>query len=59
MVQRLFDHYFSDPDELPAEERPAEPPLLAQAVVDYVAGMTDRFAIREYERIFVPQKWLL
>jgi dGTPase len=59
VVQALFAHYYRDPDELPVEERPAEPSLRAQAVVDYVAGMTDRFAIREYERIFVPQKWLL
>ena len=34
------------------------PAKLVQAVVDYVAGMTDRFAIREYERLFVPKKWL-
>jgi dGTPase len=59
VVKALFDHYLADPDELPVEERPAAPDMLVQAVVDYVAGMTDRFAIREYERIFVPQKWLL
>ena len=59
VVRALFAHYFNDPDDLPVEERPAEPVMVAQAVVDYVAGMTDRFAIREYERIFVPQKWLL
>ena len=59
VVKALFDHYLADPEELPAEERPAEAGMLVQSVVDYVAGMTDRFAIREYERIFVPQKWLL
>lgn len=30
-----------------------------QRVVDYVAGMTDRFAIREFERLFIPKKWLV
>ena len=25
-------------------------------VIDYVAGMTDRFAIREFERLFVPEE---
>jgi dGTPase len=28
-------------------------------VADYIAGMTDRFALRTYERIFLPQGWLL
>ncbi len=59
VVQALFLHYLADPDELPPDERPRDPALAVQAVVDYVAGMTDRFAIREYERLFVPRKWLV
>jgi len=59
VVQALFLHYLSEPDDLPAGERPDDPALLVQAVVDYVAGMTDRFAIREFERLFVPRKWLV
>ena len=59
VVQALFAHYLGYPDDLPADERPRDEGALVQSVVDYVAGMTDRFAIREYERIFVPKKWLL
>jgi len=59
VVQALFAHYLAEPDDLPADERPTDPELAVQAVVDYVAGMTDRFAIREYERLFVPRKWLV
>lgn len=59
VVGMLFDHFLADTDELPVEERPASTADAAQAVVDYVAGMTDRYAIREFERIFVPRKWLL
>ena len=59
LVQSLFRHYLEHPEDLPADERPADPSDLTQAVVDYVAGMTDRFAIREYERLFVPKKWLV
>jgi len=59
VVQALFAHYLADSDDLPADERPGDGTTLVQSVVDYVAGMTDRFAIREYERIFVPKKWLL
>jgi len=59
VVKALFEHYLANPMELPPDERPAATGSLVQAVVDYVAGMTDRFAIREYERLFVPKKWLL
>jgi dGTPase len=59
VVKALFTHYLANPVELPPDERPDDARLLVQAVVDYVAGMTDRFAIREFERLFVPKKWLL
>lgn len=59
VVRALFEHYLANPMELPPDERPTDASGLVQAVVDYVAGMTDRFAIREYERLFVPKKWLL
>jgi dGTPase len=59
VVQMLFDYYLDHPEELPPEMQPATESLLTQHVVDYVAGMTDRFAIREFERLFVPRKWLV
>ncbi len=59
VVAALFAHFQENPDDLPIDERPSSPEGLTQSVVDYVAGMTDRFAIRQYERIFVPKKWLL
>jgi dGTPase len=30
---------------------------LSQAVVDYVAGMTDRFATQVFQDIYVPRTW--
>jgi dGTPase len=30
---------------------------LAQAVCDYLAGMTDRFAMNTYSKYFVPRMW--
>jgi dGTPase len=41
VVQRIFTHLVEHPEELPAD-RPGDP---AQRVTDYVAGMTDRFAL--------------
>jgi len=41
VVRTLFDAYNSRPNELPPQH----------AVADYIAGMTDRFALREHERL--------
>jgi len=57
VVRTLFDHYMANPDDLPEDERPASDDELAQAVTDYVSGMTDRFAIRTYERLMIPSRW--
>ena len=39
----------AQPSEMPADY--ADAPLLHRSVSDYIAGMTDRFAIREHERL--------
>jgi dGTPase len=51
IVRTLFDHYRQHPDDMPAEERPRPGQSVAEAVVDYVSGMTDRFAMRVYEQL--------
>jgi dGTPase len=52
----LWDAYAADPSLLPPDRRPAEPGRAAQlrAIGDYLAGMTDRFAIRQYQAIVGP-----
>jgi dGTPase len=50
VVADLFDRYLSAPEELP--EAHGRRQHLPRAVADYIAGMTDRFAIREHERLF-------
>ncbi len=70
VVRRLFEHYVENPAELPGglparalgeapgrildagEEDAAD---LAQRVTDYLAGMTDRYCIRLYTELDVPQ----
>jgi dGTPase len=50
VVADLFERYLHSPEELPeAHGRRRD---TARAVADYIAGMTDRFAIREHERLF-------
>ncbi|MBC7266484.1 MAG: deoxyguanosinetriphosphate triphosphohydrolase [Coriobacteriia bacterium] len=57
VVKALFMHYLENPEELPSEFAPRDESELVQRVVDYVAGMTDRFAIRRFQQIFVPSQW--
>jgi dGTPase len=58
LIRDLFDHFLEHPDEMPAEYHQA-PGDLPTKVADYIAGMTDRYALRTYERLFLPQGWLL
>jgi dGTPase len=58
VVRSLVGHYLDHPEDVPAEYHRA-PGDLATRVADYIAGMTDRFALRTYERLFLPRGWLL
>jgi dGTPase len=58
LVRSLFAHYLDHPDQVPEEYHRA-PGDLATRVADYIAGMTDRYALRVYEQLFLPQGWLL
>ncbi len=61
-LRALFEAFFSEPGLLPPEfaakaqalEQPQDKAGRARAVADYIAGMTDRYAIAEYQRLFNP-----
>jgi dGTPase len=63
VVRRLFEHYVAHPELLPdqrtagadGEQPELAQPDLAQRVTDYIAGMTDRYCIREYTELQVPR----
>jgi dGTPase len=55
VVRTLFDAYFADAAQM--AEGYAERADRQRAVADYIAGMTDRFAIREYERL-TGRRWV-
>jgi len=57
IVRALFEHYVERPDEVPEEYHRA-PGDLPTRVADYIAGMTDRYALRTYEQLFLPQSEL-
>ena len=55
----LFGAFMADPSRLPeewaAECGKPDDAKTARAVCDYIAGMTDRFALQEYKRIFLVE----
>ena len=53
ILRRLFKAYFADPSLMPPEwAAKAGETDRARAVADYIAGMTDRFAVAEHARLF-------
>jgi len=52
IVRELFGAFREEPRLLPPEHRARVDAIGMRAVADYVAGMTDRFAIREHGRLF-------
>ncbi len=60
LVQELYRYYLQDVNRMPAEyveliERRGEEP--ARVVCDYIAGMTDRYAVTVYNKLVIPFSW--
>lgn len=51
VIRRLVDHHVVHPELIPESYRDPEADVLTQ-VVDYVSGMTDRFALTTHDRLF-------
>jgi dGTPase len=58
VIRTLFEHYASDPALLP-DGGGAPGADHAQRVTDYLAGMTDRYAVRAFEAFSVPASFAL
>ena len=58
VIRSLYEYYLNNPELLPDELRQiSEKDGVAEAVKDYIAGMTDRFALSTYTDLFVPKGW--
>ncbi len=58
VIHALFRHYCQHLEEIPEELRrnPRDEPR-ERIVVDYIAGMTDQFAIEQFSQLYVPRLW--
>lgn len=58
VVQWLFQHYVNHPDQVPVEfARALADSSVERVAVDYVASMTDRYALALFEELYVPRFW--
>ena len=58
IIRSLYGYFLEHPDEIPGIYKQIEKEDGTQeAVKDWICGMTDRYAIRLYDKLFVPHSW--
>lgn len=60
LIEQLYDYYIRHLELMPEQyimaiEKPGN--CKEQVVCDYIAGMTDNYAVKKYEEFFVPEAW--
>ncbi|ADD02801.1 deoxyguanosinetriphosphate triphosphohydrolase [Thermoanaerobacter italicus Ab9] len=59
IVEQLFYYFYDNIDKMPEEFiKLAEIYGRERAVADYIAGMTDKYALLKYKEIFLPSSWV-
>ena len=60
MLEMLYGYYMAHPEELPEESHrimEIRNETKERAVCDYIAGMTDIYAIDRFKELFIPKAW--
>ncbi len=59
MIGVLYDYYMKHPEEMPELQKKmiGSGTPVWRAVCDYIASMTDRYAIKMFESIYIPKTW--
>lgn len=60
MIRQLFEYYVGHMEELPEEYTRMvweKGETVERAVCDYIAGMTDRYAVTTFQKLMVPTTW--
>ena len=60
MICQLYEYYYKHTDKLPPEYQDI---LLREgtqrAALDYIAGMTDTYAVEQFSSLFIPKGWVV
>ena len=60
MVKKLYNYYLEHLDKLPGEYLRMlqfNGDSKEQVICDYIAGMTDNYAVKVFQEIFIPESW--
>lgn len=58
ILKRLFEYYIGHPDKIPSDFHPQlDFDGMERTVCDYIAGMTDKYAMYKYDELFIPLAW--
>ena len=58
MLLRLYEYYYEHPEAIPADFQPQLSfEGMERTVCDYIAGMTDHYAVDKFTEIFIPKGW--
>ena len=58
IIKALYTYYSKYPEKLPADFVPQlDFDGISRVICDYIAGMTDKYAVFKYEEIFIPSAW--
>ena len=58
MLMRLYEYYMAHPEAIPQDFQPQlSLDGMERTVCDYIAGMTDHYAVDTYTRLFIPAGW--
>jgi dGTPase len=57
ILRDLYAYYLEHPDQVFVDIPKGDKLNTHRMVCDFIAGMTDRFALMTYERLFLPQQW--
>ena len=58
MLGKLYEYYIRNPEQIPADFQPQLSfEGMARTVCDYIAGMTDKYAVDKYTELFIPSGW--
>jgi len=58
MLKRMYEYYYNHPEALPQDFQPQLSfDGMERTVCDYIAGMTDNYAVDKYTELFIPSGW--
>jgi len=57
LLRKLYEYFVKHPEAMPAEYLRDGADSTERRVCDYISGMTDRYAIKLFEDLFVPKEW--